>query len=227
MSQLAQLEKAIGYRFRDEALISEALTHRSVSGGKNNERLEFLGDSVLNFIIGEALFRKFPEAREGQLSRLRAALVKGTTLADIGKQFHLNEYVRMGPGELKSGGKRRSSTLADAVEAIIGAIYLESGFEVCQEVVTSWYAERIAQLNLEDTVKDNKTRLQEMLQARKLSLPAYHIVSITGQSHCQTFRIECEVEGFDQGFVGEGTSRRHAEQQAAGRALAALQQHNA
>ncbi|MDX1694831.1 MAG: ribonuclease III [Ketobacteraceae bacterium] len=223
-TSLGPLEKAIGYRFRDEALVAEALTHRSASGEHNNERLEFLGDSVLNFIIGEALFRKFPTAREGQLSRLRASLVKGTTLADIGKQFALSDYVRMGPGELKSGGRRRSSTLADAVEALIGAIYMEAGFDTCQQVVNRWFAARLDKLNLEDTVKDNKTRLQEALQARKLNLPDYSIVSISGQSHCQTFRIECTVEGLEQGFIGEGTSRRHAEQQAAGKALAALEQ---
>ena len=224
MPDIAVLEKAIGYRFSNGELINEALTHRSVSGRHNNERLEFLGDSVLNFIIGEALFRQFPEAREGQLSRLRASLVKGTTLADIGKQFQLNEYVKVGPGELKSGGRRRSSTMADAVEAIIGAIYLEAGFDRCQEVVTHWFAERLAKLSLTDTVKDNKTRLQETLQASKRGLPTYNIVSVTGQSHCQTFRIECLVEGCSGSFIGEGTSRRHAEQQAAGKALAALQE---
>lgn len=222
MAELAALEKAIGYRFQNHELIQEALTHRSVSGRYNNERLEFLGDSVLNFIIGEALFQKFPEAREGQLSRLRASLVKGVTLAELGQQFHLSDHVRLGAGELKSGGRRRSSTVADTVEAIIGAIYLEAGFDQCQAVVTRWFASRLDKLTLNDTVKDNKTRLQEVLQAKKLRLPHYEIISITGQSHCQTFRIECDVEGYQGPFIGEGSSRRHAEQQAAGKALAVL-----
>lgn len=222
MQDINALTKEIGYRFKDESLVSLALTHRSYSGSQNNERLEFLGDSVLNFIIGEALFKQFPQAKEGQLSRLRASLVKGTTLAELGKQFQLNKYIRLGPGELKSGGSKRNSTLADAVEAIIGAIYLESGFEVCQKVVHAWFESRLKQLSLSDTVKDNKTRLQEYLQSQKLSLPSYNIVSIVGQSHCQTFIIECVVDGCDQPFVGEGSSRRHAEQQAAGKALNAL-----
>lgn len=222
MKDLVSLEKAIGYQFKAQDLIEQALTHRSVSGEFNNERLEFLGDSILNFIVGEALYSQFPNAKEGQLSRLRASLVKGATLAELGKQFKLYDYIHVGPGELKSGGKKRSSTLADAVEAMIGAIYLESGFEPCQQVVKTWFQERLQKLSLTDTVKDNKTRLQEELQARKAPLPAYNIVSIVGQSHCQTFRIECVVDGFAEPFVGEGTSRRHAEQQAAGKALTAL-----
>ncbi|MCG8315896.1 MAG: ribonuclease III [Pseudomonadales bacterium] len=219
MKDLAALESAIGYQFKDTSLIQLALTHRSVSGSENNERLEFLGDSILNFIIGEALFKQFPMAKEGQLSRIRASLVKGETLAEIGHQLQLNRYLQLGAGELKSGGAMRSSTLADAVEAIIGAVYLESGFELCQSVVIHWFASRLQQISLTDTIKDNKTRLQEMLQARKLPVPTYNIISIEGQSHCQRFEVECVVEGSDKTFLGEGTSRRHAEQQAAGKAL--------
>ncbi|MCG8672256.1 MAG: ribonuclease III [Pseudomonadales bacterium] len=222
MPDYRSLESAIGYQFKGEELIGLALTHRSASGQNNNERLEFLGDSILNFIVGESLFRLFPDAKEGQLSRLRASLVKGTTLAELGQQFQLNQYIKVGPGELKSGGTKRSSTLADAVEAIIGAIYLESGFEICQKVVNEWFETRFKGLSLTDTVKDNKTRLQETLQARKLPLPSYNIVSIEGKSHCQTFKIECVIEGISTPFLGEGTSRRHAEQQAAGKALTAL-----
>ncbi|PIE41005.1 MAG: ribonuclease III [Gammaproteobacteria bacterium] len=223
MISLNSLEASIGYQFKSDELIQLALTHRSVSGSHNNERLEFLGDSVLNFIIGEALYQKFPDAKEGQLSRLRASMVKGTTLAELGQQFQLNSHIRVGPGELKSGGTKRHSTLADAVEAIIGAIYLESGFEVCQQVVGEWFASRINRLSLTDTVKDNKTRLQEILQARKLPLPGYHIVSIQGKSHCQSFKVECTIESVPETFTGEGTSRRHAEQQAAGKALKVLE----
>ena len=223
MTELKRLETSIGYEFKANELIQLALTHRSVSGSHNNERLEFLGDSVLNFIVGEALYQKFPDAKEGQLSRLRASLVKGETLAELGQQFNLNEFIQVGPGELKSGGKKRNSTLADAVEAIIGAIYLESGFEVCQSVVTEWFKSRINKLSLTDTVKDNKTRLQEMLQARKLALPTYNIVSIEGKSHCQSFKVEAVIDGIQETFKGEGTSRRHAEQQAAGKALSALE----
>lgn len=222
MKDLAALESAIGYQFQDSALIQLALTHRSVSGSENNERLEFLGDSILNFIIGEALFKQFPKAKEGQLSRIRASLVKGETLAEIGQQLQLNRYIQLGAGELKSGGARRSSTLADAVEAIIGAIYIESGFDACQSVVLNWFAERLQQISLTDSVKDNKTRLQELLQASKLPVPTYNIISIEGQSHCQRFEVECIVEGSEQTFLGEGASRRHAEQQAAGKALHSL-----
>ena len=222
MQSIQQLGVVIGYQFKDDALIGLALTHRSCSSRCNNERLEFLGDSVLNFIVGDALYQQFPEAKEGQLSRLRAALVKGSTLAQIGNHFQLGSYINLGPGELKAGGRQRNSTLADAVEAIVGAIYLEAGFEKCQQVVLSWFKDRLQKLTLEDTVKDNKTRLQEYLQSQKLPLPCYNIVAIDGQSHCQIFTVECVVEGCEQPYIGEGSSRRHAEQQAAGKALKVL-----
>lgn len=218
------LVKHIGYQFRQSALLELALTHRSYSGKDNNERLEFLGDSLLNFIIGEALFQRFPHAREGQLSRLRADLVKGATLTKIALQLELGPFLLLGPGELKSGGSRRDSILADSVEAVIGAIYLDGGLDACKERVLEWFAPRLANLRLEDTVKDNKTRLQEWLQARKWSLPTYHILDVEGASHTQHFVVECVVAEAALRFQGEGHSRRQAEQMAAGLMLTALEQ---
>lgn len=233
---LAQLEALIGHRFAAQEHLELALTHRSVSGDQNNERLEFVGDSILNFVIGDALFVKFPEAKEGQLSRLRASLVKGKTLALIGRQFGLERYVNVGPGELKTGGASRDSTLADAVEAIIGAIYLDAGIERCTHVVLEWYAKRLDALSLNDTIKDNKTRLQEWLQQHKVPVPRYEIVNVSGDSHQQVFTVHCHLADMQTLhstiptinlmptlFEGQGGSRRHAEQQAAGKALSAIQ----
>ncbi len=222
MRDFDRLCRQIGYQFSDQDLLSLALTHRSYSGKKNNERLEFLGDSVLNFIIGKALFDRFPEAKEGQLSRLRASLVKGETLTEIGRQLELDQHILVGPGELKCGGARRASIIADAVEAILGAIFEESGFERCREIILKLFDERLSSLTISDTVKDNKTRLQEYLQSRRLSLPKYQIKSVSGQSHNQQFYVECTVEGVDSVFSGSGTSKRQAEQEAAGKALKAL-----
>lgn len=221
---LDQLESAIGYRFTNKAHLELALTHRSVSGAHNNERLEFLGDSILNFVIGDALFSKFPTAKEGKLSRLRAALVKGETLAKLGRQFHLERYIKVGPGELKTGGASRDSTLSDAVEAIIGGVFLDADFNQCQTIILSWYAGRLDGLSLDDTVKDNKTRLQEWLQGKKYALPTYSIESVKGESHSQQFTVACHIDHFAEPFVGQGGSRRHAEQQAAGKALAVIRE---
>lgn len=198
------------------------MTHRSF-GGQNNERLEFLGDSIVNFVIAEALFRRFPEAREGQLSRLRAQLVKGQTLAELAREFELGECLRLGSGEMKSGGHRRDSILADAVEAVIGAIYLDAGMDVTKARVLSWYATRLESIDLQDTQKDPKTRLQEFLQSRQSPLPRYDVLSVEGEAHAQTFTIECRVEMLKTPTVGVGPSRRHAEQQAAEKALALLE----
>lgn len=217
------LVKRIGYTFQQPELLELALTHRSYSGKQNNERLEFLGDSLLNFIIGEALFQRFPHAREGQLSRLRANLVKGVTLTKIAQMLEVGPDLLLGPGELKSGGSRRDSILADSVEAIIGAIYLDGGMEPCKERVLAWFDPRLQKLNLDDTVKDNKTRLQEWLQAQKWTLPNYAILDIAGASHSQHFVVECAVEEAKLAFKGEGNSRRQAEQMAAGLMLTALE----
>lgn len=217
------LVKRIGHGFQRPELLELALTHRSYSGKQNNERLEFLGDSLLNFIIGEALFERFPHAREGQLSRLRASLVKGTTLTKIAQILELGPFLLLGPGELKTGGSRRDSILADSVEAIIGAIYLDGGMDACKERVLEWFGPRLQTLSLDDTVKDNKTRLQEWLQGQKLPLPAYNILDVSGSSHSQSFVVECVVADADLRFEGKGHSRRQAEQMAAGLMLTALE----
>lgn len=215
------LQNKLGYTFKDASLLILALTHRSFSG-RNNERLEFLGDAVLNFIAGEALFEQFPQAKEGQLSRLRARLVKGETLAILARRFALGDYLRLGSGELKSGGFRRDSILADATEAVIGAIYLDSGFESTRERVLAWLEPEFAGLTLVDTHKDSKTRLQEFLQSRGVELPNYEVVDIQGEPHCRTFHVECEVGLLSGRTKGSGASRRIAEQVAAAAALTAL-----
>ncbi|WLQ11512.1 ribonuclease III [Hahella aquimaris] len=220
-AKLERLQRALGYTFKEPALLTLALTHRSF-GGRNNERLEFLGDSVLNFIIADYLFGRFEEAREGQLSRLRARMVKGVTLAEIAREFDLGEYLRLGSGEMKSGGFRRESILADALESIIGAIYLDAGFEVCTDRVLNWFETRLQKLNLKDTQKDSKTRLQEYLQARQLNLPRYEVISVQGEAHAQTFHVRCEIDGLPDSTEGTGSSRRVAEQKAAKQALVAL-----
>lgn len=218
---LSSLQRKLGYEFRDSSLLTLALTHRSFSG-RNNERLEFLGDAVLNFIAGEALFQHFDQAREGQLSRLRARLVKGETLAVLAREMDLGSYLRLGSGELKSGGFRRESILADATEAIIGAIYLDGGIDVTRERVLAWLEQQFAGLTLVDTNKDSKTRLQEYLQSRGCELPCYEVVDIQGEPHCRIFHVECEVKLLDHKTRGQGGSRRIAEQVAATEALVAL-----
>lgn len=225
-SHLASLTRTIAYQFQQVELLELALTHRSFNGTHNNERLEFLGDSILNFIIGEALFQKFPQAREGQLSRLRASLVKGVTLTKVAKQLELGPCLRLGPGELKSGGHRRDSILADAVEAIIGAVYLDGGMTESRQLVLNWFQQRLDGITLEDTTKDNKTRLQELLQARKLELPDYDIVDVSGKSHAQKFEVSCNVPELSLTATAEGQSRRQAEQIAAGKILAVLEGEN-
>lgn len=198
------------------------MTHRSF-GGRNNERLEFLGDSIVNFVIAEALYERFPEAREGQLSRLRARLVRGQTLAELAREMAFGECLRLGSGEMKSGGHRRDSILADAVEAVLGAIYLDAGMDVARARVLAWYAERLEAIDLQDTQKDPKTRLQEFLQSRQVPLPRYEVVSVEGEAHDQTFTVECHVELLASHTLGRGSSRRHAEQQAAELALVQLE----
>ncbi|WP_168014181.1 ribonuclease III [Halomonas salinarum] len=218
---LNAFSRRVGHEFDDPGLLELAMTHRSF-GGQNNERLEFLGDSIVNFVIAEALFRRFPQAREGQLSRLRARLVKGQTLAELGREFSVGECLRLGSGEMKSGGHRRDSILADAVEAVIGAIYLDAGMDVAKTRVLSWFATRLEALDVQDTQKDPKTRLQEFLQSRQSALPRYEVVTVDGEAHAQTFTVECHIEMLDEHTEGVGSSRRHAEQQAAELALTRL-----
>ncbi len=209
-----RLARSLDYEFRDPGLLQAALTHRS-AGGRNNERLEFLGDAVLGFVIAQALYEAFPEAREGELSRLRASLVKGESLADIARGLELGQYLKLGSGELKSGGHRRDSILADALEAVFGAILLDGGFEACSTCIRRLFDDRLHHLPAAAQLKDPKTRLQEYLQARKLDLPAYEVLDVRGKSHEQRFVVECRVPALDRASRGEDRSRRRAEQAAA------------
>ena len=209
-----RLYKAIGYTFNNEALLEQALTHRSAAK-QHNERLEFLGDAVLGMIVGETLFRRFPNVPEGKLTRMRSTLVKGETLAELAKETSVGELLNLGPGELKSGGHRRSSILADAVEAILGAIYLDSGMDEVRGVIDRLWESRIEKLDPNAHPKDSKTRLQEFLQGRKLPLPTYEVLSISGKDHAQTFEVSCAVESLAKPVVASGNSRRKAEQEAA------------
>ncbi len=218
----SELSRRIGHSFTDEALFELALTHRSC-GKKNNERLEFLGDSILNFVIADDLFERFPKAKEGELSRLRARMVKGVTLSEVARELGLGDYLRLGSGELKSGGYRRDSILADAVEAIIGAIYLDSDMDTARGFILSWFKDRLEKLDLNESMKDSKTRLQEFLQSRRLALPEYELMNVEGEAHAQTFYIDCQVDGLKKVAKGIGNSRRQAEQEAAKNALIALQ----
>ncbi|MCO1334922.1 ribonuclease III [Microbulbifer sp. OS29] len=210
---LERLCKRLGHDFDRGELLELALTHRS-HGSRNNERLEFLGDSILGFTIGAALYDQFPDGREGQLSRLRAQLVSGETLAKLAKELDIGDCLRLGEGEMKSGGFRRASILADAVEALIGAIYLDAGLEAARARVLAWFASRLEGLSVE-TMKDPKTRLQEWLQARKKPLPEYTVVDVSGAEHAQHFVVECRVSGLAEPVRGEASSRRGAEKTAA------------
>lgn len=220
MRNLDVLMRRLNHQFANKDLLHAALSHRSVRG-QNNERLEFLGDSLLNFIIAESLYQQFRVAREGDLSRLRANLVKGETLADIAQEFKLGDFLRLGPGELKSGGFSRKSILADAFEAIIGAIYLDAGFDHCRERVLEWFDTRLKDQTL-SIEKDPKTSLQEYLQAKHLALPQYEILSIDGEAHAQVFHIECRVPGIAFVTSSTGPTRRKAEQLAAEKYLELL-----
>lgn len=205
---------ALGYRFRDDSLLETALTHRSV-GSLNNERLEFLGDAVLNTVIAIDLFRRRPDAPEGELSRLRASLVRGETLARLGRELGIGDCVRLGEGERKSGGYRRDSILADTVEAIIGAVYLDSDFDHASALVLELFASRLEDLPSAEQLKDPKTRLQEFLQQRGEALPEYRLVESSGADHARQFTVRCSVDAFSVDCEATATSRRKAEQQAA------------
>lgn len=213
-SPISGLCRTLEYEFNNSRLLETALTHRSF-GADNNERLEFLGDSILNFTVAEALYHKFPAASEGDLSRLRAALVKGDTLAEIALEMELGEHLRLGEGELKSGGFRRPSILADAVEAIIGAIYLDGSMDAAKRAVLCWYQPRLRDITLVGSEKDSKTLLQEWLQARKQPLPEYSVVQIEGESHSQLFTIQCQVKTVRKPTRASASSRKGAEKEAA------------
>ncbi len=213
-NDLKRLYQIIQYEFNDERLVKNALTHRS-KALNNNERLEFLGDSILSFVISGALFDIYPDATEGELSRLRAALVKGETLAIIAKDMELGQYLLLGQGEMKSGGYRRSSILADCFEALIAAIFLDSDIHEAKRFILFVFKDRLSDKTLIDSTKDSKTRLQEYLQSKKLPLPQYALIDAQGEQHSQTFYIECSVEKLNIKVVGTGSSRRKAEKDAA------------
>lgn len=213
--------QALGHRFSDLALLRQALTHRSHSQ-PHNERLEFLGDAVLNCVIATELFKRFPALSEGELSRHRASLVNQSTLADHARAIALGQCLRLGEGELRSGGAERPSILADAVEALVGAIYLDAGFEAAEAAVLRLFAGRLGEVDATESAKDAKTALQEWLQARRKPLPEYRVTAVSGEAHCQSFDVECRVTGGVTGR-GSGGSRRAAEQTAAREALAQLQ----
>lgn len=215
------LAKKLGLRFNDPDLFKRALTHRSADG-PSNERLEFLGDSVLGFVIAECLYEKFAQADEGVLSRLRAALVNQTVLANLARGVSLGDYLILGSGELKSGGYRRDSILSDTLEAIIGAILKDQGMDAVRQWILELFADSINRLSLEDWKKDPKTRLQELMQGRGLELPIYLLISQEGQPHDQHFRVECRIQLMSLTTQGDGSSRKRAEQQAAENMLAKL-----
>jgi len=213
--------QALDYRCRDAELLSAALTHRSAAG-INNERLEFLGDGVLNCVIADHLYRKYPLAQEGELSRLRARLVRRESLAAIAAQIGLGEHLNLGTGELRSGGFRRSSILADALEALFGAVYLDGGFAAARAAIEHVMAASLAEVTVMGELKDPKTRLQEYLQGRGLQLPVYRIDQVMGESHQQMFVVQCEVAALGLHGTGIGPSRRAAEQHAAEQVLVAI-----
>ncbi len=202
------------HRFADPGLLQQALTHRS-AGAPHNERLEFLGDSIVNLLVAEVLFQRWPKADEGALTRARAELVREASLATIARTLDLGARLTLGPGEMKSGGHRRDSILADAMEAVVAAIYLDAGFEGCRAVVLPWFEASLAALPVGKPGKDAKTRLQEWLQGRQRALPVYELVSESGDDHAKLFMVSCTIVDPTLSAQGEGSSRRNAEQAAA------------
>lgn len=215
------IQRFLSYRFVNQDLLRQALTHRSFAA-EHNERLEFLGDSILNMVVAMALYERFPGLREGDLSRLRAHLVRQDSLQGLAEKMSLGDHLHLGEGELRSGGHRRPSILADATEAIFGAIFLDGGFEAAKKVIDALYAPLLAGLDPTRTLKDPKTALQEALQARKLPLPRYELVATRGEAHAQEFEIECVVDKLAIKTRGIGNSRRVAEQIAARLALESI-----
>ena len=216
------LSEQLGYTFKDDRILVEALSHRSYNK-KNNERLEFLGDSILGFIISDWLFSKF-SVSEGELTRIRANLVCKDALAELAKQLKLGEYIRLGQGELNAGGHQRDSILADCLEAIIGAIFLDSGIATTKKMVLAWYSAKLAAINHTTRSKDAKTLLQEYLQNKKHPIPDYHLSSVQGSDHNQTFFIECKINLLDSPITATGSSRKKAEQECAEKILTLIGQ---
>lgn len=211
---LRELSRKLGYEFKNLDFLEQALTHRSLES-KNNERMEFLGDSIINFIIAESLFNLRKTSKEGELSRFRASLVNRDSLAEIANQFDLSDYLRMGTGELRSGGFRRPSILADALEAIVCAIYFDSDITTCKVVLENWFKTKLHEVIDAPALKDPKTQLQELLQAKKMNLPNYELLQVTGEHHQQNFVIKCTILDLEITATGEGNTRRKAEQAAA------------
>lgn len=218
---MESLQSKLAYEFRDPTLLQRALRHCS-AGKDNNERMEFLGDAVLGMIISQLLFETYPEASEGELSRLRASLVQQATLAELARDLQLGQYLSLGLGELKSGGANRDSILADAFEALVSALYLDGGFELCVAHVRGWFIPKLALKGPQSNSKDAKTRLQEYLQARKLPLPVYSIREIVGKDHLQRFHVDCKIVLLGEPETGSGGSRKEAEQKAAQKVLTLL-----
>jgi ribonuclease-3 len=211
---LERLCRRLNYQFSNQAYLKQALTHCSV-GSDNYERFEFLGDSILSFVIANELFHRFPQQSEGQLSRLRSFLVRGDMLVEIARELDLGDYLYLGQGELKSGGFRRASILSDALEAVFAAIFFDGGVDAAKEVILTLYKSRLEDPNLNDCLKDSKTQLQEYLQAEKLALPEYALTKVEGEEHDQIFYVTCTVDGAKQITHGQGPNRRKAEQIAA------------
>ncbi len=219
---LTELQRRLGYQFRQSELLSLALTHRSRSSRNNNERLEFLGDAYLGYVVGEELYRRHDQAKENELTLLRASLVRGRTLAELGRSIGLGDFLRLGTGELKSGGFRRDSILSDAVEAIIGAVLLDGGQQPARALILHLLGTRLDRARPGAVAKDPKTRLQEYLQGRGVELPTYEVEDVEGSDHAQTFRVTCTIAPLEISAEGRGRSRRQAEQQAAAAALDSL-----
>ncbi|OGT58700.1 MAG: ribonuclease III [Gammaproteobacteria bacterium RIFCSPHIGHO2_12_FULL_42_10] len=223
-SLLDTLFSTLHYRFKDLALLKMALTHRS-KGGEHNERIEFLGDAIVNMVIAEALYLKFPEAAEGELSRWRASLVNRDALAELAREFDLGRYILLGPGEIRSGGHERHSILSCTMEAVIGAIYLDGGFDAIRQCIMIWHESRLVSFSSTTSHKDPKTLLQECMQSRHASLPVYVVESTSGEAHQQSFSVSCTIETLGIKVLGTGTSRRKGEQSAALEMLTVLKQH--
>jgi ribonuclease-3 len=222
LSRPIALEERLGHRFADPRLLEQALTHRS-RGADNYERLEFLGDGVLGCAVADELYARFPHLSEGKLTRLRASLVREETLAEVGKTLGIDGCLRLGEGELAAGPEPRPSILADALEAVLGAVFLDGGYAAARSVVLAAFGPHIERLDPERPAKDAKTRLQELLQAQHRPLPQYRVVGVQGEAHRQSFEVQCSVDGLDVKATGTGTSRQRAEQQAAKALLEALE----
>ncbi|MFP3036944.1 MAG: ribonuclease III [Arsenophonus sp. ER-BJ3-MAG3] len=220
--EIKQLQIKLGYTFKQIEFLKQALTHRSASNN-HNERLEFLGDSILSFVISNDLYHRFPKIDEGDMSRMRATLVKGNTLVELAREFDLGECLCLGPGELKSGGSHRESILANTIEALISSIFLDSNIQTIERIVLIWYYNRLIEVRPDCNQKDPKTRLQEYLQGSYLPLPNYLVIQVRGEAHNQEFTIHCNVSGINRPVEGVGSNRRKAEQAAAEQVLKILE----